>query len=294
MLAGALAVAAAALLFAARDAPAVTTVSETHTFPCIPLGRDTCQGGLSVTLTPTCPPERKAIAGGFIFDATRIAVAVWESRRVGQRTWQVSGFEDDTRNFGDFTAFAYCARHPTKIKERTASADLTGPRGTLDTATAHCPRGTQVISGGWSGTPASYIGGTLLRQSARAPKRGWRVTAVRTNAAGVHPQFNAHAYCAETKALKTASGHASVLAPILGRLRNSGGIASPGCRVRRYASGGFQLSPYHSLLARLSELRLGAGGSWSTGVVTYRPPPGNILAGLPVVDWTLTAITYCG
>jgi hypothetical protein len=275
-------------------APALTTVSATHTFPCIPLGRDTCQGGLSATLTPTCPPRTKAIAGGFNFDSTRIAVAVYESRRVSDRAWQVSGFEDDTRNFGDFSAFAYCARLKDKVRERTQTLTLRGPRGTVDTATANCPRGTQVISGGWSGTAASYIGGTLMRQSGRAPHRGWRVTAVRTNAAGINPDLTAHAYCVETKALRGATATTTVLAPIVGRLRSSGGLVSPGCRVRDFASGGFQLAPYDSLFARLSELRLDSGGRWDVSAVTYRPPRGNILAGLPVPDWSVTALAYCG
>jgi hypothetical protein len=279
----------------ASSASAVVTVSESHTFPCVPLpGPGDCQGGFTATLTPTCPEGTQVIAGGFRFDALRVAVAVYESRRISNRAWRVSGFEDDTRAVGDFQAFAYCARKPGKIRERAATVDLTGARGTSGTATTHCPRGTQVISGGWSGTPASYIGGSLLRESGRAPKRGWRVGGVKINALGIHPKLTAHAYCAKTKALKGATGAAFVAAPPIGRLRNGGEVESGGCRVRKFAGGGFQLAPYHSILARISELRLIEGGRWRTAAVTYRPPPGNVLFGLPVPDWNVTALAYCG
>jgi hypothetical protein len=287
----------AAMLLTVPSASAATTVSQTHTFPCVPLNPPipgTCAGGLSATLTPTCAEGQKAVGGGFWFDSFRVAVAVYESRRVGERTWRVSGFLDDTRAAGDLVAYAYCSPLSAAVVERAQTVSLAGPRGTLRSATATCPTGTRPIAGGWSGTPASYFGGSLMRQSERISATAWRVSAVKANQLGISPDLTGHVYCAATPALRTAARAATVAAPPVGALRNAGGVVTPPCSGPTFASGGFRLAPYGSVLARLSELRLAAGGSWSAAAVTYRPPPGNPLYGLPVPNWRLTAIAYCG
>ena len=69
-LGAAIAIVVAASLAAAPSASALITVSESHTFPCIPLpGPGDCKGGLSTTLTPDCPRGTQVVAGGFLFDA---------------------------------------------------------------------------------------------------------------------------------------------------------------------------------------------------------------------------------
>ena len=62
---------------------------------------------------------------------------------------------------------------PQSVLTVSASQVVRGPTGTIGSATAHCPRGTRAISGGYDST---FRAGALLPfASIRSGPRSWRV-----------------------------------------------------------------------------------------------------------------------
>ena len=128
----------------------------------------------------TCPPGTRVVSGGFASDFSDPPVnfpfiQIDASHRSGRRSWTSSGFNDGNAA-GDLRSFAYCRDQSLTAVRSTVPA----PVGQFVTATARCPRGTKVISGGFKASPIDTVGDTpvlYVSESRRAGKRKWEASA---------------------------------------------------------------------------------------------------------------------
>lgn len=158
----------------------------------------------TLSVEATCPKGTKALSGGFAteWDAASLVTSpfleVNQSQRSGRRGWVGEAFNDQPA--GDLTSFAYC-RASKKLTRMTDT--VPSPVGQFVTATAECPPGTRVISGGFAGSPTDAVGDTpvlYISESRRATKRTWEASA---HGNGNEPgELTAIAYCAKGPKLK--------------------------------------------------------------------------------------------
>ncbi len=132
---------------------------------------------------------------------------------------------------------ATASETPT-ITTVSASKVVRGPLGTIGAATARCPRGTRVLSGGYDSTFRS--GALLPNASTRSGPRTWRVSAYRVGGGGGNLKLTVYAKCGDFPALRSTSEKVNVPAPpghvALRTLR-------PRCPGDDFAlSGGFKLT----------------------------------------------------
>ena len=128
----------------------------------------------------TCPAGTRVVSGGFASEFSDPPVnfpfiELDASQRSGRRSWTSSGFNDGNAA-GDLTSFAYCRDQTLRAVRTTVPA----PVGQFVTATAKCPRGTKVISGGIEASPIDTVGDTpvlYVSESRRAGKRKWEASA---------------------------------------------------------------------------------------------------------------------
>jgi len=128
----------------------------------------------------TCPSGTSVVSGGFASEFSDPPVnfpfiELDASQRSGRRSWTSSGFNDGNAA-GDLRSFAYCRDQTLRAVRTTVPA----PVGQLVTATAKCPRGTKVISGGVEASPIDTVGDTpvlYVSESRRAGKRKWETSA---------------------------------------------------------------------------------------------------------------------
>ncbi len=135
-------------------------------------------------------------------------------------------------------AVASAAEAPA-IVTVSAKEVVRGPIGATGAATARCPRGTRVLSGGYDSTFSS--GALLPHVSMRTGPRSWRVSAYRIGGGRGKLRLTAYAKCGEHPGpLPSASARTTVPTPpghvALRTLR-------PRCPGGRFAlSGGFKLT----------------------------------------------------
>ena len=146
--------------------PPVTVVSAT---------KSTSADGELATVAATCPAGQIAVGGGYtsplLISGTTLTdlYIVYESRRIGDNSWQVSGGREHSGGAAPsvpLTAMADCrstrlsSKKPKKASVakkkkhkvlRISEVSATGAAaatGAQSTATATCPAGTQAIGGG--------------------------------------------------------------------------------------------------------------------------------------------------
>jgi hypothetical protein len=111
--------------------------------------------------TAECPGGSEAVSGGFWgFGPLDAYVIPFTSKRVGDDSWKVSGFNNDFSNPEDLAAFVYCDKHEPGL--RAESAQVTVPNDTARSATANCGRGRKAYSGGYAGQVNPDSGGGNL------------------------------------------------------------------------------------------------------------------------------------
>jgi hypothetical protein len=193
------------------------------------------------TATAACPGKTKAIGGGFATSAPQLPthwLDVYESRRVGDDRWRVSGVEYFAG--GDsLTAYVYCEALNPKAKIKTATA--TAPLGALNAATtafATCPKRTKAFSGGFASPPATATDASYVSRATGTSGTGWVVDA--TNLEGAAPrEVTAYAYCAVFGKLKGRSASVAVTGPA----GKATAVLTPACPNGGKAhSGGFATS----------------------------------------------------
>jgi hypothetical protein len=159
----------------------------------------------TLSVETNCQKGTKTISGGFETESDGDFdpfLEVNQSERSGRRGWISEAF-NGSDEMGDLTSFAYCRR----AKKLTRASDtVEAPVGDFITATAVCPPGTKVISGGFAGSPIDLVGTTpvlYISESRRATKRSWEVSAFSNG--NENGELSAFAYCAKGKKLKARS-----------------------------------------------------------------------------------------
>jgi hypothetical protein len=253
-----------------------------------------------VTATATCPSGLIAVGGGFesppVLDAgapTDLNL-VYESRRAGDSSWQVSAVREDFGGLGPnlpVTAVVDCRstklagkkpagkkaatakkkkKKKLRIAEATATAVAAGADEAQAQASATCPGKTKALGGGFSTSPTP---------SAADPQEAFpyiwsnhRITpttwfAAISNDGTVERTLTSYAYCAA--GLKIAETTASVALPASGTTVTSTAVTTPPCpKGKALLGGGFDNTPAtkHTALSLLTEFDP-ANGAWRLGTL---------------------------
>ena len=182
-------------------------------------------------------------------------------------------------------AAASATSRPQSVLTVSASQVVRGPTGTIGSATAHCPRGTRVISGGYDST---FRAGALLPfASIRSGPRSWRVSAYRVAGGSGKLKLTAYAKCGDHPGpLASVSQKTTAPAP-------PGHIAlrtlRPRCPAGGFAlAGGFKISVNGRLNPNAPPVAIilgsrAAGQAWAV-TATRLAPSG---------ESKLTAFAYC-
>jgi hypothetical protein len=187
--AGALALVLGAGIADAVGGP-VTTRSATGT-----LGPAPTSGSVKAT----CPRGKTAVSGGYStapYDPTYTNSQIYPSGsfKVGSRGWKEFAYQVGGAS-GDFTDHVYCRRGPALV---TRSATATVVSGGINSATATCPRGRKVVSGGFNspGYSDDFTGASVQPYAFhKFGARGWLVREI--NFGATDGSFVAFAYCAD-------------------------------------------------------------------------------------------------
>ena len=181
-------------------------------------------GALS-TATASCPAGKQAVGGGFSAPlSASISLFVTSSFRSAPNAWTVTG----RRQGGSVaaTAFAYCRNANKTVTDVTATGTVPSGAGQVGTATASCPPGTQLISGGFQIDQGAASNDYALptHNLAINTSPSWLVQAV-NNLNGVRT-VTAHAYCMAKIAAPTFVN--ATISPTLAQFA-TGTLATPQC-----------------------------------------------------------------
>jgi hypothetical protein len=191
--------------------------------------------------TAKCPSGQRATGGGFAAPQfTSIPnILVYESRKVGQRSWRASGQISDGGATGKaftVTAFVYCRDGAPSTKSKSASVTSVGvPPAALFAADARCSSG-KAQAGGFLGPPPNIGGGFLnhtVTDSYRADKKTWR-SRMFGGVAGV--TFTSYVYCADTSPPKARSASTTTA---VGNGTPATALSAPCKRGTKPVAGGF-------------------------------------------------------
>jgi hypothetical protein len=184
------------------------------------------------TVTAKCKRGTKAVSGGFDadleFDRNPLVV-VYGSHRDGGRKWSASAYNAGGPDSGSLTSYAYC--RDAKVRARSSETTLEGNE--TGSATARCPRGTKVFSGGFENPEfgESQDVAILPFESRKTGRREWTVSA--TNLADGDGTLVVHVYCREGKGLKT------VEQDVFNDVEDTWELTPQCQRGKRVVSGGF-------------------------------------------------------
>jgi hypothetical protein len=227
----------------------------------------TATGAFNIaTATARCPSKTKAVAGGYTTSLPSMPnhwLNVYESQRVGQNQWRVSGVEYFPAPAADsLTAYVYCEVLKAKVRSVPVSVPLTSTPNGSTSVLALCPSGSRALSGGFV-TPASNAADkSYVSRSTVVGQNGWVVDA--TNLAGATARtIFGYVYCAKLGKAQQRSASVAVLGPA----NSFRTVITPACPARTFPrGGGFATStPVGGLSgAALVYETKRAGGSWTT------------------------------
>jgi hypothetical protein len=179
-----------------------------------------------VTAVANCPKGQRAAGGGFATSppADLAFIQVYESRKIGQSSWQVTGqITDRRKTFASrsLDAYAYCtgnsdrAPHTQQVSKTATTLD-SGGNLQFGSSTASCPKEKTARAGGFmgeppftgsNGAPRSTLGKSLLVNKdgdpALKPKVGHKFS-VLSAIPGI--TFTSFVYCAHKKSLISKGG----------------------------------------------------------------------------------------
>jgi hypothetical protein len=183
--------------------------------------------------TAKCPSRRRATGGGFLVSGGGPDRLIYESRKLGQRSWRAS--VGNLTSTATLTSYAMCSTGAPKTKERLRTGTTAGiPPVTVVPfpVDASCSKSSgKAQAGGFLGpVPTAAING--IKESYRTSNRTWR-TNFSPTANGL--ALTTYVYCAKTKSPFTRSGSWTT--------SGSGSIATalsqPCTRGARPRAGGF-------------------------------------------------------
>jgi hypothetical protein len=226
-----------------------------------------------------CPSGTDPVSAGFQvggFDTVEGGVLPTTSRRSAAGSNAIGGNYSDSAT-GALTDYAYCDTSSRNIVTRAASVNL--PADVPKSATAMCPEGTKVISGGYV-TISGGSGVEVFPYRSRKALNGWRASAVDFGSGG--GTLRALAYCQNNGPTLESNSASQMTNPA-----QYHGLATvePSCPAHtRPISGGFDghydPSPQRGV-APLTSKRV-AGGWRVSGSSTSAS-----------VDAQLTGLVYC-
>lgn len=201
--------------------------------------------GSVVTATATCPGKTKAISGGFsqtpVGPGTSYAGLVYESQKVGQKSWRVSSQVVDSGppDSISLTTFVYCRKNVKGTSAASASVPKPAVLADGPSVAASCA-GKKKAMGGGSFTSPPVTGpssaDSILTGSLPAGPLSWQ-SQVLSGAAGANT-LTSVAYCAKGKAPTTVSTTGSVPPP------NVAVTTTVSCSgKKRMIAGGFSQTP---------------------------------------------------
>jgi len=198
----------------------------------------TASGAFNVaTATAKCPGKMKAVAGGYSTSLPGVPnhwLNVYESQRVGQNQWRVSGAEFFPAPGADtLTAYAYCETLRTKVRSVPVSVPLSTTVNGSTSVLALCPSGTRALSGGFVTPAPNAADASYVSRSTVAGQSGWVVDATNLRGASARTILG-YVYCARIR--KPPQRSASV--PLLGPANNFRTVITPSCTGRTTARGG--------------------------------------------------------
>jgi hypothetical protein len=145
--------------------------------------------------TAQCKRGTEAVSGGFEMPEFS---GVFEAVRAGKRKWTITG-RSGGLEAGTLTAFVYCDKSRPGLKKKSSEVPFDSETSTVS-ATAKCKRGSEAVSGGFSGEAGFRPNALALR---RDGKRRWTASALNPFDTGT---FTAFAYCDKSEpGLKTRS-----------------------------------------------------------------------------------------
>jgi hypothetical protein len=241
-----------------------------------------------------CKRGTQAVSGGFAAEVDASdsdpIVAAEHSARKGKRKWRTSGVETVNGSGGKLTSHAYCAADAGNVKSKKSRlVSVAPPAGSNfddETATAKCPPGTKVVSGGpLSPDFDSFEFGMEPQGSAVVPQASQKVGARKWRAIGLNAgadagDFGAQANCREGAGLKTKrdSGEFET-----GSSSSSEELTAKCSRSQRVISGGFRATTGAAdVVAIITGSEKRGARSWR---VRFVLPPDSAA--------TVTAFAYC-
>jgi hypothetical protein len=147
-----------------------------------------------ISVKPRCPRGQQATGGGFLTAAptATTTIAIFESRKIGQRSWQVSAQQTGGPEAVVLTGYVYCDAGAPKTKAKSASTGTTGTPG-IFAADASCGSAGKAQAGAFlSPVPLPAGNGSVL-ESFRATGKVWRTR----HLGGQPASFTSYAYCAK-------------------------------------------------------------------------------------------------
>jgi hypothetical protein len=232
----------------------------------------------TATLQPKCPGRQRATGGGFEalpYDGSNY-IWIYESRKVGQRSWRVSALKNSAgpQTPLSVTAFVYCAKRAPRTKAISKTISVTPG---FPPAVASCGQAGRARAGGFFAlvTP-NFNDVALILDSARLGRKSWQS---RAGLGPGSPTLTSYVYCAKARAPKVRTG--SVTAT--GEQQQTTAISN-GCKHgRRPRAGGFS-QPDATDSNRFSHLveSIRVGRQWQTTAI--HAGPGTT---------TLSSIAYC-
>jgi hypothetical protein len=163
-------------------------------------------GGVA-TATATCPVGNtpkgpwRAVSGGF--DLQSGDGIVFESRRIGQRSWRASA--QSMSGAVSLAAYVYCQRGVPKQSSVSFAVATPGAAQVGPAATAKCNTGSAVHGGFSTPLPFTLTGArNTVIGSFPSGKRAWRVQVVSSQASTV----TSFVYCAKRKKPRTKNAKA--------------------------------------------------------------------------------------
>jgi hypothetical protein len=238
--------------------------------------------------TATCPKGTTAVSGGFNTSpaTSQSALSTYQSTRVGARSWQVlvvitTSLANAKENL---TVYAYCRPGATlKRRSVTTALPLLNNDFAAATVSAACPKGTNVISGGYSIPPPTQTTAGFVHQSSRKNARTWSTTVTAgTGVATPSLLITTTAYCEKADApdIRKATANVTGGQPAATSVKTS--------KCTQMISGGFRspsviATPAPSTIPVITESRrLGTAGPWKVSA---------LFGG--TASTTLTSSAYC-
>jgi hypothetical protein len=207
----------AALLIAPTSALALTVHSATDT---------TTNSAGQLVATAKCGANEHVVSGGFKSSDESAAVV---SHAVHGNQWTVHLFPGAANTL---TVYAYCA-HQGQIFRHTAEVTA-APSGNNTTATAHCPPGQRLVSGGYAFL-GSDLGNSPTFRDFAATASKWRVMAAFDTTPA---KLEAFAYCEQGVVVKVRSNTSDPIPD------DGTGSATAHCHTgETLLSGGYRTTP---------------------------------------------------